>query len=108
MNTVDRGSSMFDLFEGHADLRKEDRVPLALSFNMADTPAITHDISPSGICFETNSSFKLGDRVDFSLEFGKHGGNLTLKCQGEIIRVNNRKDKVTVAVKIVDSTLQPA
>lgn len=88
--------------------RKEDRVSVSLPVSMANTKHVTRDISASGVYFEVNTSFDLGDRVDFIVEFGNPRGNLMLKCNGEIIRVENRNSKIGVAVKILESVMESA
>ena len=85
--------------------RKEDRVPVSLPVNMASAKYVTRDISPSGVYLEADASFGLGDRIDFVVEFGNLGGNLLLKCNGEIVRVENKNGKIGVAVKILDSVM---
>jgi hypothetical protein len=60
------------------------------------------------VFLESNSSFVAGDPIDFAIEFDSPGGKLILKCNGEIIRVEDRNGKVGVAVKIVESVMESA
>lgn len=88
--------------------RKEDRVPVSLPVNVANADCITRDVSASGVFLETNSSFSAGDRIDFAIEFDSPGGKLMLKCNGQIVRVEDRNGKLGVAVKIVESVMESA
>jgi hypothetical protein len=90
------------------DGRKEDRVPVSLPVNLGNADCITRDVSASGVFLESNGSFVAGERIDFAIEFDSPGGKLILKCNGEIVRVEDRNGKVGVAVKIVDSVMESA
>lgn len=86
--------------------RKEERVSVSLPVSMANTAEVTRDICPSGVYFEANTPFILGERISFVIEFNNLGDNLMLKCNGEIVRVENRNCKVGVAVKILESVME--
>lgn len=86
--------------------RKEERVAVSLPVSMKNTAEVTRDISPSGVYFEANTPFVIGERIGFVIEFNNPGGNLILKCNGEIIRVENRNSKVGVAVKFLESIME--
>ena len=88
--------------------RREDRVSVSLPVSLGDTDCITRDVSASGVFLESNASFVAGERVDFAIEFDSPGGKLMLKCNGEIVRVEERNGKVGVAVKIVESVMESA
>lgn len=90
--------------------RRAERVPVALPLSIANINGITCDISLTGISFEAVGDFALGQIIDFAIQFGNHGGNLMLKCKGEIVRMERKQesDKVHVGVKIADSILEPA
>jgi hypothetical protein len=90
------------------DHRREERVPVSLPISIANTEGLTRDISLSGICFEANGTYTIGEVIRFVIEFGNMGGNLALKCSGQIVRMDNRQGKVNVAVKILESVLEPA
>lgn len=86
--------------------RKEERISVSLPVSTANTAEVTRDISPSGVYFEANTPFVLGERIGFVIEFSNLVDNLMLKCNGEIVRVENRNSKVGVAVKILESVME--
>ena len=86
--------------------RKEERVAVSLPMSMANTAEVTRDISPSGVYFEAKTPFILGEKIGFVIKFNNPGDNLVLKCNGEIVRVENRNSKVGVAVKILESIME--
>ena len=92
---------------GH-EKRREERVPVRHVVGARNNQGVTHDISASGVFFELDAIFVLGDVIDFVIEFGKQGVNFILKCIGEIVRVEVRHGKVGVAVKISQSVMQSA
>jgi len=48
------------------DKRREERVAVALPIFLADATGITRDVSASGIFFEINTRFAVGDPVNFA------------------------------------------
>jgi hypothetical protein len=86
--------------------RREERLPVALPINIENTQCITRDVSASGVFFETSSTFMIGAHVDFAIEFDSPGGKLILKCNGEIVRLEDKVGKTGVAVKIIDSVME--
>lgn len=88
--------------------RKEERIPSELPVNLGNAEGVTHNISASGVYFVTNTSYLLGNQINFTVEFDSPGGKLMLKCDGEIIRIDPQEDgKIGVAVKIIGSVMMP-
>ncbi|MGC2164898.1 MAG: PilZ domain-containing protein [Gallionella sp.] len=85
--------------------RSEERVAVSLPLNSEKIDQVTRDISASGVYFEAAEHYSIGDQMDFVVEFVNRGGNLFLKCRGEVVRVENHKKKVGVAVKILHSVM---
>lgn len=88
--------------------RKEERVPVSLPVSLPNIECVTRDVSASGVFFEANTSFNVGEMIDFAIEFDSPGGKLMLKCNGEIVRVEDRNGKVGVAVRIGESVMESA
>lgn len=85
--------------------RREERVSAALPVFLENATGMTCDVSASGMFLETNISFAVGELVSFSVEFDAPGGKRLLKCQGSIIRTEQRGGQIGVAVQIVESTM---
>jgi hypothetical protein len=91
------------------DNRREERVRAALRVDLGNnTSGVTRDVSASGIFFETDARFAAGRSIAFAIDIDAPGGKMTLSCQGEIVRVEQRDRRVGVAVRIVESMLRPA
>jgi Tfp pilus assembly protein PilZ len=86
--------------------RREERVAVTLPLNSANIDQVTRDISASGVYFEAAEKYNIGDQMDFVVEFVNRGGNLFLKCRGEVVRVDSHKRKTGVAVKILHSVME--
>jgi Tfp pilus assembly protein PilZ len=91
-----------------SDKRREERVSTALSIDLGTATGVTRDVSASGVFFETDATYALGNEISFAVELDTPGGRVVLKCKGEIVRIEPRDARVGVAVKIVKSTLDPA
>jgi hypothetical protein len=88
--------------------RRDERIFTALPVKLETATGITRDVSASGVFFETEVTYALGSEISFAVELGTPGGRMVLKCEGEIVRIERRDARVGVAVKIVESTLEPA
>lgn len=87
--------------------RNEERVPSTLPVSLEHGTGITRDISPAGVFFETDRAYSPGSEISFSIELDSPGGKMTLKCQGRIVRVEDRGGRVGVAAQIIASKLEP-
>jgi hypothetical protein len=88
--------------------RREERVNTALTVDLGTTKAITRDVSASGVYFEADATYALESEITFAVELDTPGGRMMLKCEGEIVRIEPREARIGVAVRIVESTLEPA
>jgi len=81
------------------------RVPVTLPGGLT---GMTRDISASGIYFETDNE-PVGDSpLAFSVEFKNEVGvGMTLRCRGQVLRVEHQGSRVGVAARILESKLEP-
>lgn len=89
--------------------RSEERVSMKVPVTLpGGLTGITRDISASGIYFETDSE-PLGDApLAFSVEFKNDVGiGMTLRCRGQVLRVEHQGSRVGVAARILESKLEP-
>mgnify|MGYP001369078336 CR=1 FL=1 len=87
--------------------RTEERVAVELPVHVGDATGTTRDISATGMFFELDASHTLGTTVDLTVEMDTPGGKMLLKCHGNVIRVIPHGDKVGVAVKMTEMTMEP-
>ena len=85
--------------------RREERVSAVLPVFLDNATGMTCDVSASGMFLETRTPFTVGDLVSFAVEFDAPGGKRMLKCQGNIIRTEQRADRIGLAIQIVESTM---
>ena len=74
----------------------------ALPVELKEGKGITRDFSSSGIFFETDKSFTPGQSIEFTimLEYVGPKGPVSMKCRGEIVRVEESGPKIGVAATI--------
>jgi hypothetical protein len=74
----------------------------AIYIGLKDGKGITRDFSSTGIFFETDKSFTQGQPIEFMivLENVDPDRLVHVKCQGEIVRVEEKGRKIGVAVAI--------
>lgn len=83
------------------DQRSSERFGIALPITMEDTSGETHDISETGILFETESEPKVGDQIAITLQYSVDGHDYHMGCQAQVVRVERVGDKVNVGVKLL-------
>ena len=69
--------------------RKGERYRLALPVQLNDGIGTTYDISTSGIFFETDRAYAIGETIQFSLHFEHE----TIQCETRVVRVEPRRGK---------------
>jgi PilZ domain-containing protein len=88
------------------DQRAEERIGAAWPVDLGASTGVTCDVSASGMFFETDATYALGNEVTFAVDLATPCGKLTLRCQGSIVRLEPREHRVGVAVKITASKLE--
>jgi hypothetical protein len=79
---------------GFEERRKGERYKLALPVQLNDGIGTTCDISTSGIFFETESAYSIGDTIRLLLNFEHE----TLQCDARVVRVEQLDGQFGVAV----------
>lgn len=81
--------------------RLSDRFGIALPITMEDGQGETHDISETGILFETDSEPQLGAQLDLTLQYSMDGQRYHMGCAAEVVRVQRVGSKVNVAARML-------
>jgi len=88
-----------------SERRRAPRYPIGLPIEVeALGSAETRDVSTTGVFFETQEPLAPGAVIRFSLVF-QHAGSeprLRLVCQGEVVRVEQRDERLGIAVTITE------
>ena len=89
--------------------RSEERVSMKVPVTLpGGLTGMTRDISASGIYFETDSEPAGDSPLAFSVEFKNEVGvGMTLRCRGQVLRVEHQGSRVGVAARILESKLEP-
>lgn len=83
--------------------RRGKRVTAALPVAVEGKRALSRDVSASGIFLETEAGYALGSPVSMALDLDTPWGKVAFRCEGRIVRVEHRDDKVGVAVRFDDT-----
>jgi hypothetical protein len=81
---------------GFLERRRGERYKLALPVQLDDGIGTTCDLSTSGIFFETESAYSIGDMIRLLLNFEHE----TLQCEARVVRVEPRNGQFGVAVEL--------
>lgn len=87
--------------------RREERILAALPVDLRTATGVTRDVSATGMYFETDAVYARGSEIRFTVEFDTPGGKMRLNCNGEIVRIEPHDTQAGLAVKIIDSMLEP-
>ena len=85
---------------------REERVTAALPVSLDRGTGTTRDVSASGVFFETDVNYATGSEISFAIELNGPAGKLMLKCQGQIVRVEDRGGKVEARAGLAHRLLQ--
>jgi Tfp pilus assembly protein PilZ len=81
---------------GFEERRKGERYKLSLPVELKNGTGITRNISKSGIFFETERTYSIGDTIRLLLNFEHE----TLQCEARVVRVEPRNGQFGVAVEL--------
>jgi hypothetical protein len=88
--------------------KRAERVSRELPVNLGNASGTTRNLSATGVFFETDATYPLlSSSMRFEMEFDTPDGRVLVKCLGEIVRLEPRNQKVGVAVKIIESLVEP-
>jgi len=86
---------------GTSDQRTAVRFDASLPVALEGAAGETHNISAQGVYFETDAQQRLGELVNFTLEFTLYGQQHRLLCEGKVVRVERQGDRIGVAARLV-------
>ena len=81
---------------GSEERRKGERFKLALPVQLKNGIGTMYDISTSGIFFETDRAYAIGETIKLSLHFEHE----TLECEARVVRAEPRNGQFGVAVEL--------
>ncbi len=88
-----------------SDKRRDERVRATLPVSFGGVRGTTCDVSASGVFFETNASFSVGEQIRFVVEFDGPGGPMLLRCSGAVVRTERRDQTLGVAVVLGEAAM---
>lgn len=74
----------------------------SLPVAIGGAPGKAIDVSASGIYIETQVSHTLGSPVSVALDLDTPWGKVVIQSQGTIVRIEQREEKIGVAVQFMD------
>jgi PilZ domain len=84
------------------DRRQAERYPIALTISLPPADGITHNVSESGVLFESDVAVAVDEPIDFGLIFRERRSVLRIRCSGHVVRVERRGAARLVAVHFDD------
>ncbi|TAK42359.1 MAG: PilZ domain-containing protein [Betaproteobacteria bacterium] len=83
--------------------RRERRLGAALAVNLGSRSGVTHDLSASGVFFETEAAYHKGNRIHFEINLDTPWGKAVCDCDGKIVRVERRDGSLGIAVQFSEA-----
>jgi hypothetical protein len=91
-----------------ADPRQEPRFDSRQPVVLSGMPARTQNMSATGVYFETDLDHEVGAPIRFTVEFSIGGRPQTVHCEGTVVRVDRRGQRVGVAARVATPLLAEA
>ena len=79
------------------DRRRHERFQVALPIELQSAHGVTHDLSLSGVYFESTAAVAVGSQIQFTVILE---GGLRLRCEGTVTRVTKSDTGNGVAAKM--------
>ena len=83
--------------------RRDRRIDIALPVMLENAMGITRNVSSSGVFFWTSGAYDLGDVISFAMGRKTESGEFMLKCRGVVLRTEQRKNDVGLAVWVAST-----
>lgn len=84
------------------DQRASERFGVGLPYTLGDgQQGQTHDLSATGVSFDSETPYVIGAIVQITLRYGLDGHNFLLPCEVEVMRVEAGDGRYTVAGKFL-------
>ncbi|MBW3670038.1 MAG: PilZ domain-containing protein [Acidobacteria bacterium] len=81
--------------------RKASRFRASFPVETDSSGGVLVDMSSSGVAFETDTDYSVGDEVDLRVRVGRQAGEtMELNCTGTVVRVERREGSNLVAATI--------
>ena len=75
---------------------------------LPNATGVTRDLSTSGVFFWTQvGGLAAGNRISFAVQIRRPAGRMRLICRGDIVRTERYDAMVGVAVRILESVMEP-
>ena len=83
------------------------RFDTGLPVTMDGAAGRTRNLSAHGIYLETAVQRRVGTLVDLTVEFTAHGRKQRLRCEGKVVRVEPRGERIGIAARLVAPLFGP-
>jgi hypothetical protein len=83
------------------DHRSAPRFDVQMPVQLAGAAGVTHDLSTSGLCFESPRAYVPGERVAIVIEYLLDGHNYPLRCQAQVVRCQLQGTRYLVGARLL-------
>jgi hypothetical protein len=81
--------------------REASRVAAEMPLRVDGRPTTTQDISATGVSFESEKAYEVGERVSVVVEYMLDGANFPLRCEAEVMRVEANGTGYSVGARLI-------
>jgi hypothetical protein len=86
--------------------REHERVLAEFPVRLSGEFGMTWNVSMDGVFFEVDRSMAVGSEISFEIGMQTDLGPMTMKCQGLVVRTEQKGSRTGVAVRMTDSRLE--
>lgn len=81
--------------------RRESRFKASFPVEVEPKGGVLVDMSGSGVAFETDHPYEIGDEITLRVRVGRgEGKTLELECIGKVVRIEQRDESLLVAATV--------
>lgn len=86
--------------------REEERVTAEMPVRLPGAMGLTRNVSTSSVYFEIEGQLVAGSEISFEIEMDTDLGQMTMKCQGRVVRTEQKGTRMGIAVKMTDTQME--
>jgi hypothetical protein len=82
-----------------SDQRAAPRFGVGMPYTLDGREGQTLDLSATGLSFDSDTAYPVGALVEITLRYGLDGHNFPMACEAEVVRVDARDGRFTIAAR---------
>lgn len=90
-----------------SEQRTSERFGVGLPYTVDGRQGHTSDLSATGLAFESDTCYVIGEVVTMTVRYALDGHNVALPCEMEVVRVKPHGDHFMIGARLIHPFFEP-